>query len=82
MSWSVDTASEMLEPPDELIWLEPGASCVDRAAWPVEGEPEQPVWRYTAYRVTADVLHWMDGDWLRPGEDWLCRSAGPHPRRL
>ena len=69
VSWSVDTASEMLEPPDELIWLEPGASCVDQAAWPVEGEPEQPVWRYTAYRVTADVLHWMDGDWLRPGED-------------
>lgn len=69
VSWSVDTASEMLEPPDELIWLEPGASCVDQAAWPVEGEQEQPVWRYTAYRVTADVLHWMDGDWLRPGED-------------
>ena len=66
VSWSVDTASEMLEPPDELIWLEPGASCVDQAAWPVEGEQEQPVWRYTAYRVTADVLHWMDGDWLRP----------------
>ena len=21
------------------------------------------------YRVDADVLHWMDGDWLRPGEE-------------
>ena len=48
--------------------LEPGASCTDRAAWPAEGE-EAPAWRYTAYRVAAGVLHWMDGDWLRPGED-------------
>lgn len=69
VSWSVDGAADLLEPPDELIWLEPGASCTDYAAWPVEGEQETPVWRYTAYRVTADMLHWMDGDWLRPGEE-------------
>lgn len=69
VSWSVDGAVDLLEPPDELIWLEPGASCTDYAAWPVEGEQETPVWQYTAYRVTADMLHWMDGDWLRPGEE-------------
>lgn len=69
VSWSVDTAADMLESPDELIWLEPGASCTDYAAWPVEGEQETPTWQYTAYRVDADVLHWMDGDWLRPGEE-------------
>ena len=55
VSWSVDTASEMLEPPDELIWLEPGASCVDQAAWPVEGEQEQPVGRYTAFLPSCTV---------------------------
>ena len=27
VSWSVDGAADLLEPPDELIWLEPGASC-------------------------------------------------------
>lgn len=69
VSWAVDTAADMLESPDELIWLEPGASCTDYAAWPVEGEQETPTWQYTAYRVDADVLHWMDGDWLRPGEE-------------
>ncbi len=68
VSWSVDTDETLLEAPDALIWLEPGASCTDRAAWPAEGE-EAPAWRYTAYRVAAGVLHWMDGDWLRPGED-------------
>lgn len=69
VSWSVDTASGMLEPPDDLIWLEPGASCTDCAAWPAEGVQETPTWQYTAYRVVADMLHWMDGDWLRPGEE-------------
>lgn len=69
VSWSVDNASGMLEPPDELIWMEPGASCTDHAAWPAEGTQEMPFWQYTAYRVTADILHWMDGEWLRPGEE-------------
>ena len=68
VSWTVDTAGDVLEPPDTLIWLEPGASCYDCAAWTGDAMAQPSAWRYTSYRVTADVLHWMDGEWLRPGE--------------
>lgn len=71
-----------LETADGLIWLEPGASCTARAAWmPGQapggfGETLPMSWSCTAYRVTADLLHWMDGEWLEPGQEGYEAQQG------
>lgn len=64
-----------LETADGLFWLEPGASCMARATW-IPGQKlgvfQEKVlmnWSCAFYRVTADVLHWMDGEWLEPGQE-------------
>lgn len=49
-----------------LVWLEPGAECVQRASW--EGRNQAEV-AWKGYRVTSDFLHWMDGAYLTPEDE-------------
>lgn len=78
VAWQADMDGLPIEQPDLLIWLEPGAACTDRATWAaLNGVFETPArinWSYTGYRVTADVLHWMDGDWLTPSQEGYERQ--------
>lgn len=59
--------------PVKTIWLETGITYTDHEpVWYEEGDWPSPVQvhcRYQAYRVTAKILHWMDGEWLRPGQE-------------
>lgn len=57
VEWSAHTSDRST---GDLLWLEPGASCVQRTVW--QGLPPrvEMSWQYRAYRVTADVLHWVD----------------------
>lgn len=69
--WLVEWVSQLEgEPPkSRLLWLEPGASCEDATAWGTAQEGQTLQWSYRGYRVTADVLHWVDGAPLAPGEE-------------
>lgn len=73
VKWQADMDGLPIEQPDSLIWLEPGAACTDRATWAaLNGDFETPRridWSYTGYRVVADMLHWIDGDWLTPSQE-------------
>lgn len=51
-----------------LLWLEPGASCEDAMTWEPAQEGWRLQWSYRGYRVTAAVLHWLDGERLVPGD--------------
>ncbi len=56
--------------PTKLIWLETGITFEDCAEWlPMEQTACSVNWGYEAYRVSASVLHWLDGDWLLPGQE-------------
>lgn len=57
------------QPRRRLLWLEPGASCEDATAWGTARAGQTLQWSYRGYRVTADVLHWLDGDPLTPGDE-------------
>lgn len=56
-----------------LIWLEAGVSFTDQAEWTLSealpGGQARVEWSYTAYRVTADILQWLDEEWLTPGQE-------------
>lgn len=61
------------ERPKETIWLETGITFTDQETffleegdWQNEGKVHCD---YRCYRVTAQMLHWMDGEWLRPGQE-------------
>jgi len=57
----------------DLIWLETGISFTDEASWKLSGgwqaQPVEAEWDYTAYRVAAKLLHWVEGEWLLPGSE-------------
>lgn len=61
------------ELPAEMIWLETGITFTDNETFFFEAGDWPDGVRlqcgYQAYRVTAKMLHWMDGEWLRPGQD-------------
>ena len=71
IEWSAEAEGAAVEAPDGLLWLEPGAICTDRAVWSAEGTGagREVTWRWAGYRVEAGMLHWIDGDWLRPGQE-------------
>ena len=70
-SWLVEWFSQLegKQPERRLLWLEPGASCEDATAWGTARAGQTLQWSYRGYRVTADVLHWLDGDPLAPGDE-------------
>lgn len=50
--------------PEQLLWLEPGSSCTDKAVWlAFESAPQTLAcgWQYTGYRVDGGMLFWIDG---------------------
>lgn len=69
--WLIEWVSQLegQQPRHRLLWLEPGASCEDAMTWGTAREGQTLRWSYRGYRVTADVLHWLDGDPLAPGEE-------------
>ena len=52
-----------------LIWLEPGAECEDAIIWQTSEDAVDVEWQHACWRVTAKVLHWVEGDVLTPGQD-------------
>lgn len=64
---------EQMKPLEYVIMLEPGAECVHQMVWEnIDTQQAKVSWRYTAYRVTADMLYWLDGEVLSPtDEDYL-----------
>ena len=69
--WLVEWFSQLegKQPERRLLWLEPGASCEDAMAWGTARAGQALQWSYRGYRVTADVLHWLDGERLAPGDE-------------
>ena len=58
------------KPVDYVIMLEPGAECTDQVVWEnIDAQQAQAGWKYTAYRVTADMLYWLDGEALSPSDE-------------
>lgn len=51
-----------------LLWLEPGAECEDSVMWQPQ-EAMEVSWEYTGWRVTAKMLHWVEGDVLTSGAE-------------
>ena len=61
---------EQMKPLEYVIMLEPGAECVHQMVWEnVDTQQAKVNWRYTAYRVTADMLYWLDGEALKPTDE-------------
>ncbi|NCB05902.1 MAG: hypothetical protein EOM69_10345, partial [Clostridia bacterium] len=57
--------------PYPLIWLEPGATCKDAAIWKLpegESKPASMAYSYEGYRVSADMLFWVE-DLLQPTDE-------------
>lgn len=50
----------------KTIWLETGITYTDEEKWPGGSAFSC---EYQLYRVTARMLHWLDGELLRPGQD-------------
>lgn len=78
--WLIDWQTEAenavsLQTPTDLIWLETEIDYTDEASWIIpkkvsaNEENRQVQWSYTPYRVVADVLHWIDEEYLQPGQD-------------
>lgn len=69
--WLVDWQAEKVgdsTAASQLLWMEPGTACSSRAWWQADEKMELNM-SYRGYRVTAKVLHWMDGEWLKPGQE-------------
>ena len=61
--------------PTPLIWLEAGVAFTDEAAWLLNGTQSSSLdWHCAAYRVTADILQWLDEEHLSPGEEGYERQ--------
>ena len=76
IDWQADAGENVpCSQPTELIWLETEITYTDAASWivpktlPLEEAGHEISWSYTPYRVVADVLHWVDEDYLHPGEE-------------
>lgn len=88
IAWQPLLEGAVQQPVSQLIWLEPGAMCSQTYEWNgVEAQSATVRWQYTAYRVTAHTLHWMEDEALlqdafdagalilQPG-DWPNGQAG------
>ena len=88
IAWQPLLEGVVQQPVSQLIWLEPGAMCSQTYEWNgVEAQSATVRWQYTAYRVTAHTLHWMEDEAvlqdafdagaliLQPG-DWPNGQAG------
>lgn len=66
--WLIEWRSEREDGTSDshLLWLEPGASCTDAMSWGTAQADSTLRWSYRGYRVTAAVLHWLDGERLAP----------------
>ena len=75
IQWNAEpsTSVERISAPTDLIWLETGITFTDTASWKMfsqwEEQSAQSEWGYTGHRVDAKVLHWIEGEWLLPGEE-------------
>jgi len=72
LRWSARLPGETEYRTSPLIWLETGVQYSDTLEWQRLGQQDEQAvveWKYEAYRVTADILHWVDGDWLKPGQE-------------
>lgn len=57
--------------PYPLVWLEPGTTCMDAAIWKLpegESKPSSMAYSYEGYRVSADMLFWVE-DLLSPTDE-------------
>lgn len=69
--WLVEWQGQMKDDSasaSQLLWMEPGTKCTERAWWQADGNIKLDM-SYRGYRVTARVLHWMDGEWLKEDEE-------------
>lgn len=65
-----------LQAPTPLIWLEPGTECEDEALYPSDAPTAAPVrYAYQGYRVSAEVLFWIDELIPPEGEDYAEQQA-------
>lgn len=78
LQWSARPLSEAEYQTGPLVWLEPGVQFTDSLKWPLPQSraEEQPVieWKYTAYRVTAKIIQWLDEEWLKKGQEGYERQ--------
>ncbi len=67
-----------VQEPAELVWLEPGASCTLSGLWTAGESTDWDetsasmtglTWGYQSYRVTAEMLFWLEGEWLSTSEE-------------
>ena len=71
---SIDHTASFKQPTD-LIWLETEVVYQDVVSWiipkrePLKDKTREIRWSYTLYRVAADVLHWIDEEYLQPGQE-------------
>ena len=88
IDWQPSLEGAEDQPKRQLIWLEPGAMFTQTYEWKDQAADQVNVrCRYTAYRVTAHTLHWMEDEALlqdafeagalilQPGE-WANGQAG------
>jgi len=75
MQWNAQPirSAQKVAGPTGLIWLETDITFSDHASWKLAGgweeQPEQARWTFTGYRVAEKLLHWIDGEWLLPGNE-------------
>lgn len=64
IDWQPALEGADAQPERELIWLEPGAMFTQTYQWNVQEDEANIRCQYTAYRVTAHTLHWMEDEAL------------------
>lgn len=73
--WLVQWSAQWEDQPfSRLLWLEPGAECRDGAVWQTGEDDVDVEWTYTGYRVTANMLHWVDGEVLFPHQEGYAQQ--------
>ena len=75
IQWNADPGenAHRMQDPTQLIWLETGITLTDQAGWRLssgwEEQLAQAEWHFKGYRVSAQILHWIEGEWLLPGAE-------------
>lgn len=72
IGWTAQTGDRRT---GDLLWLEPGAACVQHTVWQDLPEKVELNWQYQGYRVTADVLHWVDAEAEEADQQMLMEDA-------
>jgi len=72
IGWSAQTGDRRT---GDLLWLEPGAACVQHTLWQDLPGKVELNWQYQGYRVTADVLHWVDSEAEEADQQMLIEDA-------